>query len=278
MQITLILTLKVQQELYSKPRDFSRFGWYLEQLTGQTGKTPGAHAGEPDVVLPITAVNPMGREHCLHAIEALIEIDAETAMQDAIEEASRRLGHTEGTIQIALNLVDDDAGGWTDRYFTEARLRFGSERDERAALKRRFVIVPCWTSETYRPEDVRKETLAAVYRRAWRDRFGLALTLGDQVVSEGAAMRFACATPGDLLTPAITDEDMASAASVISSHFHATGQPTMVAAWFGDAAASNAGYPELGLAHRAGFAVALAQAERAVQSPEGAVTGQGTKA
>jgi hypothetical protein len=43
-------------------------------------------AGEPDVVLPITTANPMGRAHCLDAVKALLDIGAEAVAQQAFAE------------------------------------------------------------------------------------------------------------------------------------------------------------------------------------------------
>ncbi len=268
MDITLVPTLDVLRELYSRPRDFERFQWYLQQVTGTNG------AGKTDIVLPIANVNPMGKEHCLRAVEALIELGAEHAIVAAMVDFGLE-AYLDSDANVALNLIDDLEGGWTNRYLVEAGLRFSSPDAERANRRRRFVIVPCWTSVTYTRDVIYQETLAALYRLAWRDNHGLPKTLDALLQQEGNAMRFAAVRPAIdgpyLLAPSLTDADLACATAVIQDHLDATDFPTHFAAFFGDEAAAATGYPRLGLPHRAGFAVALAEAHRSGFIPDQAL-------
>jgi len=266
MRIEVIRTLEIQRELYTRPRDMSRFGWYLRQLTGEEDA-----GGERDVALPIISVNPMGKSHCLAAVEALIRLDAEAVLAEAAREAEARLRSVDGEAKAALNLLDDAGGGWTDRHFSEAGLRFGSERADRASRKRRFVIVPCWSSETYTRAVIHAETLAAIFRFVWREKAGTPSTLEGQLRAESLALAFAGATAPSTLAPLLTPAELARATEVIAAHRQASDFPTQFACWFGDEAAAAAGYPQLGLPHRAGFAVALAMAARTDEAPQQAL-------
>src|SRR5689334_10553655 len=123
MDIRLAPTLAVQRQLYAMPAGTERFQWYLQQMVGDH---------PDDIRVPIASVNPMGKEHCGAAIEALLSIDAEREVSRAVDDAKKRLKKAEGVAVVCLNLIDDLAGGWTNRYFTEAQLRFGSDQALRA--------------------------------------------------------------------------------------------------------------------------------------------------
>jgi len=254
MDIRLVPTLAVQRELYAMPAGTERFQWYLKQMLGDSAE---------DVRLPITAVNPMGKEHCLTAVETLQALEAEREVSRAIDDARKRLRKADGVAQVCINLVDDLAGGWTNRYFTEAQLRFGSDQAQRAN-RRQYVVVPAWTSETYTRDLIRRETMAAVYRHAWRARHGLARTLGEMLHAEGLALRFAGAEDdaSSLLVPSLSAEVLSKARGVIDVNREAEEFSTQFACFFGDEAAMEVGYPRLAVAHRAGFAVALADAAK----------------
>ena len=268
MDIELVPTLQVLRDLYTQPNGMDRFRSYLSQMIGET------EDGEPDVVLPIMSANPMGKEHCLPMVERLLDIEAEAVVAGALEEAGKRLAFFDARARVALNLVDDLGGSWTDRYFTEAELRLGSRQQERANRMRRFVVVPCWTSERYTPDLLRKETLAAVFRLAWRDSFGLPESLGAMLTAEGNSLRFAGVPlegESSILAPVLPREDLEYANDVIESRLNLTDYPTLFTCMFGDDAAGKAGYRQLGLRPRAGFAVALSRAMKSSVTPEQAL-------
>ena len=268
MNIELIPTLGAQRELYASPRNMARFCAYIDAMTGPS------EGGKTDIVLPIGMINPMGREHCLHAIEALMALDAEAIVARALAGADERLSAFDGNAKVCLNLLDDVAGGWTNRYLTETRLRLGSGQMLRANKKRRIVTVPCWASETYTPALVRQETLAALYRHAYRDRFGIPEILRDQLRWEGLALLFAgvhTSAPSHILAPRLPLEDLEYTGAVVEPYLETPGLPVQFACFFGDDAAVEVGYKALGLPPRAGFAIALADAHASDESPEQAL-------
>ncbi len=247
MKLTLVPALQAQRDLYARPRGLERFYEYLRVMTG----------GTDDVVLPIVGMNPMGHPHNAIKLDELIALNAEAIAAAALAEinqsASAWLRPAPASLRVCLVLNDDARGQWTNRYATETAYRFRPE----AMLKRGWVIVPCWTSETWSADDVRRETLAAVYRSAYALRHGQPATLRAMMRQEGGAMRFAGAA--QFLSAAEIDY----AGGVIAPHRETTSFPLIFACLYGDEAAASLGYQPLGLPTRAGFGVALAEAEAA---------------
>jgi hypothetical protein len=242
MELELLALLHVQRELYAMPRNMDRFNAYLKRMTGNS---------EDDIDLPpLVMMNPMGKEHCLVAVDHLIAIGAEDAAAQALEEVRVRLADVAGAFKVSLVLADDRMGGWTNRAFAGFTARFPTHE---ALHKRPFIPVPCWTSETWTADDVRRQTLAQVRRVAFVMQHGTPITLRERMAQEGAALLFA-----GLTALTLPNDELAYSREVIAPHLDATDQPTVFACLFGDEAASEAGYPQLGLPKNAGIEVALA--------------------
>jgi hypothetical protein len=243
MELELLPLLHVQRDLYAMPRDMARFHEYLKTMKG---------VSEDDIELaPLVLMNPMGKEHCLAAVERLIAIGAEDAAAQALAEAEPKLNDAPGAFKISLVLADDRMGGWTSRIFSEYGLRL-VRKD--ALQKRPFIVVPCWTSDVdvWTASDVRRAVLAQVYRVAHVMQHGDAVTLRQVMRQEAEALAFAGAT-----TVALPADELAYAREVIAPHLDAADQPTVFACLFGDEAASEAGYPQFGLPRNAAVEVAL---------------------
>jgi hypothetical protein len=226
------------------PRSMDRFNAYLKQLVGRS---------EDDIEFPpLVLMNPMGKEHCLAAVDHLIAIGAEDAAAQALTEAHERLVNVAGAFKVSLILADDRMGGWTSRTFTGYSARFPTKD---ALLKRPFITVPCWTSESWTRDDARRQTLAQARRVAFVMQHGTPITLRNHMAQEGEALVFAGLTPITL-----PDDELAYSRDVIAPHREATDQPTVFACLFGDEAASEAGYPQLGLPKNAGIEAAVAEA------------------
>lgn len=249
MQISYISTLPILQELYEKPRDMARFQWYLRQMLGEN------EAGEDDVIVPITAANPMGRTHCLEAVNALLAIEADAVAQRAFEEAAASFDDLSLAVQGAINVLDDVGGGWTNRYLTEASFRMLRDpRLVRAHGKRPFVMVNCWTSESYAPADIRARARASLHRYAHLQRHGPPVSLNQILHMDGAARAFAGARPK------LAGDELAYTADAIAPLRDSTDFAIQFACLFGDEAARSVGYTPQGIAPYAGFELALAEA------------------
>ncbi len=95
MLLEFLPTLEVHRELYSMPRGMERFRAYIARMTGHTG----------DIALPIVAMNPMGKEPMIRAVEAWIACGAEEAAAEAVREAAERFALVSGWLRVALVLA-----------------------------------------------------------------------------------------------------------------------------------------------------------------------------
>jgi hypothetical protein len=249
MRITYLPVLPILRDLYLQPRDMQRFRTYVATLT----------AGTDDVVVPIGVANPMAKEHAVARIDELLALGADELAAAATASAQDRLGRVPLNVEIKATLVlaDDVGGGWTNRYTTEASVRFPS----RGALKRPFATALAWTSALPTPAQIREEVLAAIYRVAYQQCFGLPTTLGAMLDQEGCAGVFAGTRPG------LAGADLEAARLIIAGCGKSPPYGEIFACLYGDAAAAELGYQPLGLPARAGFAVAVADALRDGRDP-----------
>jgi hypothetical protein len=230
--------LQVQRDLYAMPRDRARFDAYIDTLTGGSG----------DIALPLSAMNPMGREHVPALLDQYIAADTDGRASRAVKAREPDLKQFPGTFRVCLVVADDAKGGWTNRYTTEFSHRFES----RAMMKRGWLVGLLWTSEPAIADVAVLETLVSVYRAAWISEHGYARSLRDMLAQEGWAMaRAGCTEPG------LEGEDLAYTRVAIAPHLDASDRATLVACVFGDAASRALGYPPHGLTERAGLALAL---------------------
>jgi hypothetical protein len=114
MELEQVPLLQIQRDLYTIPRGWERFHEYIRTMTGGTG----------DMVLPLVAMNPMGKEHVGALLDELLALDAEGVAAGATAEAQQRLVRAPGQSKPGLVVCDDAQGGWTNRYFTETNIRF----------------------------------------------------------------------------------------------------------------------------------------------------------
>ena len=173
MQIQLIPLLQRQRDLYTLPRDSERFTTYLNTML---------NVDASDVeFLPLTLMNPMGQAHIPAILDELLAMDAEavavqaiaevldqitfdqTALDQTTGEVPAQFKSDSGPIKLGLVVADDRMGGWTNRYTNEFTVRFEVEQ----TLKRGWLNVVLWTSETPSVQKVREETLLTLYRGAY---------------------------------------------------------------------------------------------------------------
>jgi hypothetical protein len=250
MRLTLVPLLQTQRELYDLPLGFDRFNRYIQTITG---------GGDDVALMPLVAMNPMGKPHVAESLDRLIALDAEAVAAAATADAERRLTDVDLALKVGLVLVDDALGGWTNRYLTEAR----SLVDLGPAIKRGWVSVFAWTGEEPTREGIREAVLASIYRTAYFHRYGEPKTLRQLIAQEGAAAAFANAGG-----PELDAEELEYTRGVISPHLVSDAFPVSFACLYGDEPAVSVGYPPLGLSKRAGFALAFHDARANGIRPE----------
>jgi hypothetical protein len=256
MKLTLLPLLHIQRDLHTIPRGMERFRAYLATMT----------EGTDDIVLPITAMNPMGKEHVAALLDDLLAAGAEAIASAAIEEAAARLVDIPGQRQVALVVTDDAQGGWTNRYFSEIPPPIEGARPSAKQRALRWALVPIWTSEPWPAHALHAAVLATIYRSAFLEQIGFPATLDEIMTLEGLAALFA-----GTQHPSLDPEDLAYSAEVIRAYRDTHDYPTIFTCLFGDEAARSVGYPPLGLSPRAGLALAHHEARQRGVPPEDAL-------
>lgn len=248
MDLSYVPLLHIQRDLQAIPRGMLRFRRYLRALSAD-GKS---------LDLPsLGIVNPMGREHFTLLLDEFLALGADAIAARAVAEASAELLDIPGAFKVALVVVDDLKGGWTNRYDQEFNLRFGhahhSEGDPRPRwLKEDWVTAVLWSSEPASERAVRDAVRAAIHRAARRLRNGPARTLRDMLAQEGHVLVAADSRGYDL-----DEEELAYTREVIAPFLNADDKRTAVECLFGDVAARSLGFTARGLSPWAGIALAV---------------------
>ncbi len=260
MNLDYLPLLQIQRELQGLPRNMDRFRQYLRTMIGPDGNTLE--------LPPLGIMNPMGKEHVTALLDAYLALDADGIATRALAEASAQVADTPGDFKVALVVVDDLKGGWTNRYDYEFTLRFGpgaswSEGNQRPKwLKDFWLTAVLWSSEPASEGAVREAVLTVVYRTAYIQRNGPAHTLRDMLAQEGHVMRAAGCT-----APVLDDDDITYTREVLVPFLDADDKRTCMEYLFGDAAGRTLGFTPRGLSPWAGLALALHDA-RANQALE----------
>src|ERR1700741_4281452 len=98
MKLEFVPLLSVQRELYRTPRGFERFREYLRTMIDPETN---------DLQLPLSGMNPMGKDHVPELLDRLIALDAEKAAADAAARAESQLLDRPGRFRVCLVLSDD---------------------------------------------------------------------------------------------------------------------------------------------------------------------------
>ena len=160
-----------------------------------------------------------------------------------------------GTFRICLVATDDLMGGWTNRYAVE----LGHLLGERDLLKRGWLTVPLWTSETYTTAKVAASVLACIHRIAYAQRHGYpeeprrCPCAGDGGDGRHSGTRRNWGPPWMRKRRPIPGRCCGPCPALSDA-------PTLIAALFGDEAARQLGHSPLGLSPRAGLALAFTDA------------------
>src|SRR5262245_24729526 len=194
MNLDYVPLLRVMRELHDIPRgqppDFNgmrRFRQYL--------RTIFPHDESADQLLPLLAMNPMGKDHVTALLDEFLARDADGIGARVAAEVSARLADVPGDFKAGLVVADDLLGGGTNRYDYEFTLRFGPDhlRSRRGPperprwLKDYWVMGVLWSSEPSSARAVREALLTAAHRVAYWHGPGPAAPFGERRTREGRA-------------------------------------------------------------------------------------------
>lgn len=229
MSLQSVPLLKTQQELLLLPKSQERFDAYLQAMTG----------GTDDILIPIGAFNPMAKEHVAGVIDHLLKHRAEEMLTSVLEDFK----NCTEDLRVGLVVVDDVMGGWTCRETIELE-RLTAVSGE---LKRKWVTVFWWCGDPCTPEAIRREMVAQIFKSLAIVRGGPVQTLRELVELEAQAMQAAGEEQ-----QAEDYEWLPKFESLLST----SDVPTLISAFYGDAAAEKLGYEKLGFPRDAGRLVA----------------------
>ena len=173
MRLVLLPLIDTMLEYYNLPRGFERFREYISLLTGGTGD---------DMKLPIGGFNPMGKEHATEKLMELKNLDAENYISEILDEMNSEFANDDQAIEykVSISLADDLKGGWTNRFTTDYQHKFNTT----AFIKRRFITVQFWTSDTLTKELIEFRTEESIYRLIYQLKFPKQETLEEHIRQE----------------------------------------------------------------------------------------------
>jgi hypothetical protein len=259
MKLDYVPLLRVMRKLHDIPRgqppDFNgkkRFRQYLRTIF-----PPDPSA---DQLIPLLAMNPMGKDHVTALLDAYLAMDADGIGARVAAEAADRLADVPGDFKVGLVVADDLMGGGTNRYDCEFTFRFGPDhfRGRRSppklprALKDLWLAGVLWSSEAPTERAVREAILTAAHRVAYMHQHGLARNLREMLTQEGQVMALAGCSG-----PTLDAEDIVYTREVLAPFLDAEDMRTCIECLFGDAAARTLGFTPMGLSPWAGLALAL---------------------
>ncbi|MGV3630604.1 MAG: hypothetical protein ACO1O6_05345 [Bacteroidota bacterium] len=230
---SLLPVLEQMRMLYQKPRSMERFHDYLRMLQDDS---------KGDLLLPIGGFNPMAKEHVLVKLEELQNLDAEKILEESLQEINSETGEEHALFKVAINLADDEKGGWTNRFTTD----YDSKFNIRALVKRRFCTVFFWTSENYTPLLIRERTLEACYRTMYYAMHTRPKTLNDFLGQE----RFVAARSGKEKNLSPRDKEKLDV--YLKQYGDSDDYHTIFNFFYGDEACRSLGFPDKQLQTTAG--------------------------
>jgi hypothetical protein len=272
MNLDYVPLLRVMREIQGIPRgqppDFNgmkRFRHFVRRIF------PRKRNGEIDknavYLIPLLAINPMAKDHVTALLDAYLAMDADGIGARVAAEVSARLVDVPGDFKVCLIVLDDLMGAGTNRYENEFTFRFGpaqlpssSGPQKRSRwLKDWWLTGVLWSSEAPSERAVREAILMAVHRVAYMHQHGPARTLRQMLAQEGQVMALAGCSG-----PTLDAEDIAYTREVLADFLDADDLRTCIECLFGDAAARTLGFTPCGLSPWAGLALALHDAQAAV--------------
>jgi hypothetical protein len=230
MNLDYVPLLRVMRELHSIPRgqppDFNgmkRFRHYV--------RTIFPHDENAVYLLPLLAMNPMGKDHVTALLDAYLAMDADGIGARVAAEAAARLADVPGDFKVGLVVADDLMGGGTNRYDYEFTFRFGPDYFRSGGsppkrsrwLKDYWLTGVLWSSEAPSERAVREALLTAAHRVAYMHQHGPARTLRDMLAQEGQVMALAGCSG-----PTLDAEDIAYTREVLIPYLDADDMRTCI--------------------------------------------------
>lgn len=249
MKFKLVPLLEKMEEFYLLPNNRKRFHDYLDILLDETKK---------DIALPIAAFNPMGKEIVLKKIRELIRIETEPLISELIDTVNSTLtGTIDRKINLAVNLVDDVGGAWSNRHTTDFSSKFSFE----SILKRNFCLPHFWTSEPFSKELVVRRTQEYMYRTRYRLENEKPETLREHIDQEVFVQN-------NLNLPigiGLDEKPLRTTESLLKGNLDSMDHGFIFNFFYGDEACEKLGYKTYGFPKNSGFNYAIHLAKKGLK-------------
>lgn len=171
MEFELIPVLEKIKDLYKLPLA-KRFDHYLFLLQGES---------KQDMILPISGFNPLAKQLGKDKLNDLISLQAEAIAKNMIDNTNaKKLGPENLKVQVALNLIDNIDGAWSNFYTTDYKSKF----DIADLVKRNFCTACFWTSEDVNIDLIKSRVQEYLLRYIHTVLHGLPETLDDMLKQE----------------------------------------------------------------------------------------------
>lgn len=191
---------------------------------------------------PLQLVNPMSKAHVAAFTDALIALNIDAIAQGWMSHAALA---TQADWRHGFGIVDDVAGGWTER----STIELASRQPNTPAIRQGWMSTVLFVSDGADLPHLQRRVLRSITHTLWYGHAPPATTLREIMCRERHVASVAHHTP-----PLASDEiayTMHVLAPILDSpHYH-----VHVAALFGDLVAAHNGFPTLGLSADAGWAL-----------------------
>lgn len=239
MAFILMPLLERMEQFYNLPRDRQRFETYLEMMLDDKRQ---------DLELPIAAFNPMGKDLVLAKIRELRQIGAEEILAEAIASVNANV-IPDSEIRVAINLVDDLGGAWSNRYSTDYTSKFAFA----PTLKRNFCLPFFFTGEAYTSESIRRNVSEYMFRSIYVLQHGSPETLQGHLDQEVFVAQQLQAKEASSLT----ELELELVKNHASEHADSTDYNLIFNFFYGDRAGEALGYQAYGMPEQGGFYYAI---------------------
>lgn len=153
------------------PKSMERFNAFISELRGNK---------KDDIVLPIGGFNPMAGPELHELLKQLIKERVEEYVTELLLEWNANQSDKAETLQVAINLIDDEGGLWSQRYLTEFENKFSNQ----AMLRRKIIVMNLYRSEENTKELIKRRLEETIYRNAYQLKEGMPKLLNEHVAQE----------------------------------------------------------------------------------------------
>ena len=171
MKFIFTPTFEIMDEIYSLPKGMERFDRFIRKLRGNA---------KDDISFPIAAYNPMAGEELHKLLKRLIKEEVEGYVEELLLDWNNNLSNEDQSLQIAVNLIDDEGGLWSQKYLTEFENRFKNQ----AMLRRKMIVMNLYRSEEITKDLIKRRLDETIHRNIYQFKKRVPKQAGEHIEQE----------------------------------------------------------------------------------------------